>query len=189
MGFTGAVDVDSAPTATEDLEESCAESCAIVAEVLVEETEETVEVIEEEDDTDVSELLPEFDSSCIVDKTRQVSMGLVKLLIFAGLQKCSAMPEKGWAGVSGPRGSWSRVGRQHRAEVTAAVESTVSEDDGNWWCRKVTVGYDRTRHENATQDKVRGNGQGAKATSLRVLVDLSVGDVAELVGFVDCLVE
>ena len=33
----------------------------------LEETEETVEVTEEEDDTDVSELLPEFNSSCIVD--------------------------------------------------------------------------------------------------------------------------
>jgi hypothetical protein len=52
-----------------------AESDAIVVEVLVEETEEMVEVTEEEDDTDVSEVLPGFNSSCIVDNTKQASMG------------------------------------------------------------------------------------------------------------------
>lgn len=69
MGLAGgAVDtVGSALAAAADFSGSWAESSAIVVEVLVEETEETVEVTEEEDDTDVSELLPEFNSSCIVD--------------------------------------------------------------------------------------------------------------------------
>lgn len=63
------------PAATADLVEDCTESGAMVAE-----TEDTVEVIEEEDDTDVSELLPEFNSSCIVDQTRQASIRLAKCL-------------------------------------------------------------------------------------------------------------
>lgn len=146
---------------------------------MVAETEDTVDVIEEEDDTDVSELLPEFNSSCIVDKTRQASIRLAKCLDVcrAGLV-CQDLVAPGAVLVDNTR-----------AEVTAAVESTVPEDDGKWWCRKVTVGYDKTRHENATQDKARGKGQGAKTTSLQVLSDQSVGDVAELVGLVDCLVE
>lgn len=69
----------SASSAAPDLVEDCAESFAIATEVLMEETEETVEVTEE-DDTDVSELLPEFNSSCIVDKTRQASMRLDKYI-------------------------------------------------------------------------------------------------------------
>lgn len=56
--------------------------------------------------------------------------------------------------------------------MTAAVESTVSSDDKKS-CRRVTVLHDTIG---------QGKGQGARATSLRVLVGLSVGDVAELWG-------
>lgn len=65
----------------------------------------------------------------------------------------------------------------------------MSEDDGKWWCSKVTVRYDRTRHEKTRQDKARDKRQGAKTMRLQVLVGLGVGDVAELVGFIDRLVE
>lgn len=96
MGFTGAVGVASVSAAAPDLVEVCAESFAIVTEVLMEETEEMVEVTEE-DDTDVSELLPEFNSSCIVDKTRQASMRLNKYIDVAraaGMQ-CNARERLG----------------------------------------------------------------------------------------------
>lgn len=111
MGLAGAVGaVTSSAAAAADLLELCAESGDIVAEVLVEETEEMVEVTEEQDDTDVSELLPEFDSSCIVDQTRQTSIRLAKYLDVgraAGMQ-CNAREKLGWC----VRTSWlcSRVG-------------------------------------------------------------------------------
>lgn len=60
--------------AAEDFSGAWAVSDAAVAELLLEETEEMVEVTEEEDDTDVSEVLPEFDSSCILYNTRGASM-------------------------------------------------------------------------------------------------------------------
>lgn len=96
VGFTGAVGAGSASAAAPDSVEGCAESFAIVTEVLVEETEETVEVTEE-DDTDVSELLPEFDSSCIVDKTRQVSMRMNKNtdIARAAVMQCNARERLG----------------------------------------------------------------------------------------------
>lgn len=49
--------------------------------------------------------------------------------------------------------------------------------------------YDRKRHEETRQGKARGKGQGAKTMRLQVLVGLGNGEVAELVGFIDCLVE
>lgn len=43
------------------------------------------------------------------------------------------MPEKSWAGVSEPRGFAAVLVDK---QVTTTVESTVSEDDANCWCRR-----------------------------------------------------
>ena len=57
-----------------------------------------MDVTEEEDDTDVSELLPGFNSSCIVDKTRQASIRPDEDLDddWAGPMQCNAREDLGW---------------------------------------------------------------------------------------------